>query len=289
MFVARNLFNNFITSNKNGSTVNTINWKFNNSISPIKFSNFSSLKFNYNSLSNINGFIPTKYFHSSTQVLGGAKAHEDLEHHDTENNNTDTPFDFTPENWETAKKILKKYPSNFKQAAILPLLDLAQRQHNNFLTVTAMQKVAKVCEVDNMLVYETATFYTMFNRKPVGKYFVQVCTTTPCALRGAYKILDKCKEKLHLEVGETTPDKKFTLIEVECLGACANAPMIQVNDDFYEDLTEESTAAILDTLAKDQQPKVGPQNGRLNACPANGKTSLKEEPYGPGTYVRSDL
>jgi len=187
------------------------------------------------------------------------------------------------------KKILAKYPSNFAQAAVLPLLDLAQRQNDNFLTVTAMRKVADIVGVDAMFVFETATFYTMFNRKAVGKYFVQVCTTTPCALRGAYKVLETCKNKLHIDVGGTTPDKKFTLIEVECLAACVNAPMIQINDDFYEDLTEETTAALLDKLAKDENPKVGPQNGRLNACPTSGKTTLLEPPLGPGEHVRSDL
>ena len=120
----------------------------------------------------------------------------------------------------------------------------------------------------------------MYNRTPVGKHFVQMCTTTPCMVTGGYKVLDAIKKRLNIEVGETTPDKQFTLIEVECLGACVNAPMMQINDDYYEDLTPETAVAVIDQLAKGEKPKVGPQSGRKAAEPATGLTTLTEPPVG---------
>jgi NADH-quinone oxidoreductase E subunit len=149
------------------------------------------------------------------------------------NNSPDTPFDFTPENYKVVNVILSKYPSNYAQSAIIPLLDLAQRQCGNFLPVAAMDKVAAVCGVPAVRVYEVASFYTMFNRERVGKYFIQLCGTTPCMVNGAQEIKDAICAHLHIEDGETTKDGLFTLKEVECLGACANAPMVQINDDFY--------------------------------------------------------
>uniref|UniRef100_A0ABI7W9K3 NADH dehydrogenase [ubiquinone] flavoprotein 2, mitochondrial n=1 Tax=Felis catus TaxID=9685 RepID=A0ABI7W9K3_FELCA len=153
-------------------------------------------------------------------------------HRDTPENNPDTPFDFTPENYKRIEAIVGNYPEGHKAAAVLPVLDLAQRQ-NGWLPISAMNKVAEVLQVPPMRVYEVATFYTMYNRKPVGKYHIQVCTTTPCMLRNSDSILEAIQKKLGIKVGETTPDKLFTLIEVECLGACVNAPMVQINDNYY--------------------------------------------------------
>ena len=149
------------------------------------------------------------------------------------NNSPDTPFDFTPENYKVVNVILSKYPANYAQSAIIPLLDLAQRQCGNFLPVAAMDKVAAVCGVPPVRVYEVASFYTMFNRERVGKYFIQLCGTTPCMVNGAVQIKDAICAHLGIQDGETTKDGLFTLKEVECLGACANAPMVQINDDFY--------------------------------------------------------
>ncbi|KAL1128973.1 hypothetical protein AAG570_013507 [Ranatra chinensis] len=171
---------------------------------------------------------------------------------------------------------------------MIPLLDLAQRQHG-WLPISAMHAVADVLKLPKMRVYEVATFYTMFMRKPVGKYHVQVCTTTPCWLRGSDDIMSCIKKKLNIEVGETSKDKMFTLSEVECLGACVNAPMIQVNDDYYEDLTAKDTEEILEDLKCGKKPKPGPRSGRFASEPAGGLTSLTEEPTGPGFKVQPDL
>ena len=148
-------------------------------------------------------------------------------------NTPDMPFDFTLENYKIVNTILAKYPKNYAQSAIIPLLDLAQRQCGNFLPVAAMDKVAQVCGVPPVAVYEVASFYTMFNRERVGKYFIQLCGTTPCMVNGAEEIKQTICKHLGIEDGGTTSDGLFTLKEVECLGACANAPMVQINDDFY--------------------------------------------------------
>lgn len=171
---------------------------------------------------------------------------------------------------------------------MIPLLDLAQRQHG-WLPISAMHKVAEVLELPNMRVYEVATFYTMFLRQPTGTYHIQVCTTTPCWLRGSDEVLDACKRKLGIGPGQTTKDMKFTISEVECLGACVNAPMMAVNDDYYEDLTAKDTEEILDDLAKGKQPRAGPRNGRFASEPAGGLTSLTSEPTGPGFGVQAGL
>lgn len=202
-------------------------------------------------------------------------------HKDSEENNAKTKFEFTTENLKLAKEIIARYPVNCEQSAIMPLLDLAQRQHNGWLPLAAMNAVAKLVDVAPIRVYEVASFYTMYNRQPVGKYHVQVCTTTPCMLRGAYEILETCKKNLHVDIGETTPDKLFTLAEVECLGACVNAPMLQIGDDFYEDLTVESTNKLLDDLRAGKKVKVGPQTNRNNCEGPQGRTTLKGEVRGP--------
>jgi len=210
-------------------------------------------------------------------------------HKDSPRNNEDTPFDFTPENYAKLQAIIAKYPPGYKKAAMLPALDLAQRQNDGWLPVAAMNKVAKILEVPPMDAYEVATFYTMYNRDPIGKHHVQVCTTTPCMLRGGYDILKTCEKHLGIHAGETTKDNKFTLTEVECLGACVNAPMMQIGDDFYEDLDENSTKKVLDALARGETPKDGPQIKRQLSAGPMGKTTLKEPPTGPGFGMRKDL
>ncbi|CAL1268255.1 unnamed protein product [Larinioides sclopetarius] len=152
-----------------------------------------------------------------------------------------------------------------------------------------MNYVADYLKMPRMRVYEVATFYTMFNREPTGKYHVQVCTTTPCMLRGAVEVVERCKKNLGIKVGEMTKDGMFTLSEVECLGACVNAPMIQINDNYYEDLSLEDVDEILNDLKAGRTPKAGPRSGRLACEPAGGLTSLTEPPPGPGFGVRSDL
>ena len=160
-------------------------------------------------------------------------------------------------------------------SAVLPLLDLAQRQHGGWLPRAAMDHVAGVLEMPRIRVYEVATFYTMYNLNPVGRYRVQVCTTTPCWLRGSDDVVAACRNKLGVDFGETTEDGLFTLQEVECLGACVNAPMILINDDYYEDLDAGGTEAILDALARGETPAPGPQNGRHTSEPEGGPTTLE--------------
>jgi NADH-quinone oxidoreductase E subunit len=185
-------------------------------------------------------------------------------------------FEFTAETMAKADAIIAKYPEGRQASAVMPLLDLAQRQNENWLPRAAMDYVGGLLKMPPIRVYEVATFYTMYNLAPVGKNFVQVCTTTPCWLRGSADVVTACKQELGIELGETTEDGLFTMIEVECLGACVNAPMIQVNDDYYEDLTPESTKAILQALRNGEKPKVGPQIDRKTSEPVDGLTTLKE-------------
>ena len=210
-------------------------------------------------------------------------------HRDTPENNADTPFVFTAENAARADAIMAIYPDGHKRAAVIPMLDLAQRQHGGWLPISAMHHVAEVIGMPRMRVYEVATFYTMFMRNPVGKYHVQICTTTPCWLRGSDEIMEALKENLGIGPGQMTDDKLFTISEVECLGACVNAPMVQINDDYYEDLTVKDTHEILDDLKAGRKPAAGPRSGRYAAEPFGPATSLTETPPGPGVYVRADL
>ena len=209
-------------------------------------------------------------------------------HRDTEENNPDVPFEFSPENLKRIEAIVSNYPEAHKAAAVIPVLDLAQRQHG-WLPISAMNKTAELVGMARMRVYEVATFYTMFNRSPVGKYHLQVCTTTPCMLCDSTVIVETIRKKLGIEVGETTKDGIFSLVEVECLGACVNAPMVQINDDYYEDLTPKDVEFILDELAADRRPKPGPYSSRHAAEPITGLTTLTEPPKGPGFGVRDDL
>jgi len=185
-------------------------------------------------------------------------------------------FDFTLENLERAQAHIAKYPSGRQASAVLPLLDLAQRQHGGWLPRAAMDRVAEMLEMAPIRVYEVATFYTMFNLRPVGRYLLQVCTTTPCWLRGSDEVVRTCRNKLHIGVGGTTPDGLFTLVEVECLGACVNAPILQVNDDFYEDLDGPATEALLDALREGKPPPHGSVAGRRGSEPVGGRTTLLE-------------
>lgn len=157
-------------------------------------------------------------------------------------------FNFSPENQEKITEILNKYPADRKKSAVMPLLDLAQRQNNNWVSKDIIAKIAEILDMPEIKVYEVASFYTMYNLKPVGKYLLQFCKTTPCMLRGIDKIIKDCEEKLGISMDQTTIDKFFTLKEVECLGACVNAPIVQINDDYAEDLTSEKFLAILDDL-----------------------------------------
>jgi len=184
-------------------------------------------------------------------------------------------FAFTAEYLERAKHIIAKYPPGRQASAVMPLLDLAQRQNDNWLPRAAMDYVADMLGMPRIRVYEVATFYTMYNLKPVGKHFVQICTTTPCWLRGSDDVVKACERKLGIGLGETTADGQFTVIEVECLGACVNAPMVQINDDYYEDLDGPSTEKLLDALARGERPVAGPVSGRQTSSPAGGLTTLK--------------
>ena len=183
-------------------------------------------------------------------------------------------FAFTKENAKAINNILLKYPEGRKASALLPLLDLAQRQHDNWLPKAAMSEVAKILSLPMIKVLEVATFHTMYNLYPVGKNLLQICTTTPCWLRGSEDIVSICKDKLGINFGATTKDNRFTLLEVECLGACSNAPMAQINDDFYEDLTKESMKKIIEDLKNGKQPKIGPQSDRKGSEPINIKVQI---------------
>ncbi|EON63776.1 NADH-ubiquinone oxidoreductase 24 kDa subunit, mitochondrial [Coniosporium apollinis CBS 100218] len=222
-------------------------------------------------------------------------------HRDSPDNNPSIPFKFTAQNEKLIKEILSRYPSQYKKAAVMPLLDLGQRQHG-FTSISVMNEVARILEMPPMRVYEVATFYTMYNRTPVGRFHVQCCTTTPCQLRDSDSVMRAISDHLGIHAGETTPDGLFTFTEVECLGACANAPMVQINDDYYEDLTYDSTVSLLKGLQQAAEttgmsggaagmgrgyeaqgvkmPTPGPLSGRKTCEPAAGLTSLTSPMWG---------
>ena len=185
-------------------------------------------------------------------------------------------FAFTTENLERARVFIARYPEGKQQSAVLAILDLAQRQHRGWLPRAAMDAVAELLGMARIRVYEVATFYSMFNLAPVGEHHVRVCTTTPCQLRGAAELLETCEKTLGVSLGQTSADGKFTLDEVECLGACVNAPVLQIGDDYYEDLDAESAAAILEALRRGETPKPGPQKARRTTAPASGPKTLLE-------------
>ena len=161
-------------------------------------------------------------------------------------------FEWSETNFLKVKKIIEKYPSGRKQSAVIPLLDLAQRQNKGWLNKKALEKVAETLSMSFIRVLEVATFYSMFNLKPIGKNYIQICRTTPCWLRGSDKLLNIAKEVTGCSLGETSKDKKFTVVEVECLGACCNAPMVQINDDYFEDLNEDNFKRLLINLKQDK-------------------------------------
>ena len=183
-------------------------------------------------------------------------------------------FAFTKENEAEIKKILAKYPKDRAASAVMPLLDLAQRQHDNWLPMKAIEAIAKRLDMAEIRVLEVASFYTMYNLKPVGKYFLQACTTTPCMLRGSDDMMRCIKDRYGLQSGQTSSCGRFSLLEVECLGACVNAPILQVNDDFYEDLDYETTGKLLDSLEADEPLPVGSVKGRQGSESEQGATSL---------------
>ena len=185
-------------------------------------------------------------------------------------------FDFNANSLEAAKSIVAKYPKNKQQSAVMALLYIAQKQNNNWIPLAAMKSIGKLLDMPYIKVYEVATFYTMYNLAPVGKHFIQVCTTTPCMIRGAYKLVEACKEKISKNENELSKDQSCSWMEVECLGACVNAPMLQINDDYYEDLDKEKTLKILDKILNGEKPKPGSYRGRVNNEPENNRKTLMD-------------
>ena len=183
-------------------------------------------------------------------------------------------FEFTAENKKKIDEIFQKYPSNKKKSAVMPLLYLAQRQNENWIPLAAIQLIADMCDTTYIKVYEVATFYTMYNLAPVGKYFVQVCTTTPCMIRGSGKIVEMCKKHISEKEGHLSSDKKSSWIEVECLGACVNAPMVQINNDYFEDLDAKKAEEIFKGFKEDKLPNIGSQSGRKGSEPSQNRTTL---------------
>ena len=183
-------------------------------------------------------------------------------------------FKFSDENLSKAKKIINKYPVGKQASAVMPLLYLVQSQNENWIPLVAMKYIAKLLSVSYIRVYEVATFYSMFNLTPVGKYFVQVCTTTPCMIREAYKIVDVCKEKICENQNELSKNNIASWTEVECLGACVNAPMMQINQDYFEDLDLKKAEKIIKMLLDDKSPDSGSYGNRKNAAPEKDRTTL---------------
>ena len=186
-------------------------------------------------------------------------------------------FAFTPENLEWARGQLAKYPDGRQASAVIPLLWKAQEQAGGWVPEAAIRYVAEFLDMANIRVMEIATFYTMFNLAPVGRHHVQLCGTTPCRLRGAEDLIHVCEKRIGHQF-DVTPDGALSWVEVECLGACVNAPMAQINNDFYEDLTPEILAKILDDLAAGKEVKPGPQIDRQFSAPEGGQTTLLESP-----------
>ena len=185
-------------------------------------------------------------------------------------------FEFNSSSLEEANKIISNYPKDKQQSAVMALLYIAQRQNNNWIPLAAMKYIGKFLNMPYIKVYEVATFYSMYNLSPVGEYFVQVCTTTPCMIRGANKLVEACKEKISENELELSGNKRCSWMEVECLGACVNAPMMQINDDYYEDLDKKKTLEILDKILKGETPKPGSYRGRVNNEPERIRKTLMD-------------
>ena len=185
-------------------------------------------------------------------------------------------FEFTANSLAAAKEIVSKYPEGKQQSAVMALLYIVQKQNDNWIPLAAMKYIAKFLDMPYIKVYEVATFYTMYNLSPVGKHFVQVCTTTPCMIRGAYKLVEACKEKISKNENELSKGNKCSWMEVECLGACANAPLVQINDDYFEDLDKEKTINIIKQILNGEKPKPGSYRGRKNSEPELSRKTLLE-------------
>ena len=185
-------------------------------------------------------------------------------------------FEFNSENTSIAKKIISKYPEGKSKSAVMALLYLAQRQNNNWIPLVAMKYIAKFLKIPYIKVYEIATFYSMYNLSPVGKYFIQICTTTPCMIRDAYELVKVCKEKISKNENDLSKDNLCSWTEVECLGACVNAPMVQINDDYYEDLDKDNFEKIINQILNKKKPQPGSYKGRKNSEPENNRKTLLE-------------
>jgi len=183
-------------------------------------------------------------------------------------------FQFTKNNIDEANRIINNYPKGKEQSAVMSLLYLAQNQNDNWIPLSAMKYIAKFLSIPYIKVYEVATFYSMYNLAPVGKYFLQVCTTTPCMIRGAYDIVNVCKKKISENQNELSKNKTCSWVEVECLGACVNAPIIQINDDYFEDLDANKTEKIINQIQNEEVPKPGSYRGRKNSEPENNRKTL---------------
>ena len=191
-------------------------------------------------------------------------------------------FKFNDENLALARKIIARYPEGRQQSAVLPLLDLAQRQNAGHASDAVIDAISDMLDMPRIRVMEVASFYTMINLKPVGKYHLQCCTTTPCWLRGSNEVVDAIRKHLAIDFGEVTDDGMFSMLEVECLGGCVNAPIVQVNDDFYEDLDADSMLAILKAIQAGETPDPGPQVERQTSAPAGGPTTLTDAELAKG-------
>jgi len=185
-------------------------------------------------------------------------------------------FEFNSVSLEAAKAIVAKYPKDKQQSAVMALLYIAQKQNSNWIPLVAMKYIGKYLDMPYIKVYEVATFYTMYNLAPVGKHFIQVCTTTPCMIRGAYKLVEACKEKISENENELSKNQSCSWMEVECLGACVNAPMMQINDNYYEDLDKEKILKILDKILTGESPEPGSYRGRVNNEPENNRKTLMD-------------
>ena len=185
-------------------------------------------------------------------------------------------FVFSPENLAWTEGQLKKYPKNRQMSCVMPFLQRAQEQNHGWVSIPIMEYIADFLDMPYIRVHEVASFYSMYNLKPVGKHVIEVCTTTPCWLRGSDDVVRACKDELGIGFGETTNDGEYTLLEVECAGACVNAPVIAYKEQYYEDLDDISTRKFIKDLKAGVSPKPGPQNGRFKSCPMGGPTSLKD-------------
>ncbi len=183
-------------------------------------------------------------------------------------------FNFNDKNLREAENAISNYPSNKQKSAVMALLYIAQRQNDNWIPLAAMKYIAKMLKMPYIKVYEVATFYSMYNLAPVGKYFFQVCTTTPCMIRDAYKLVDVCKKKISEQESEISPDGNCSWMEVECLGACVNAPMVQINDNYFEDLNPSKLEKIIDQVNNNEELKPGSYRGRTSSEPENIRKTL---------------